>query len=204
MNRGVEMKLTLEMIDEVIERTGCSYKDAKETLMEAEGDVLEAIILLEEKDKLHDKAKDRCNSVAEEASDKLKHILEKGDVNRITIEKDGRILMDIPVTAGIVGAVLFAPAVLTSVIVALASGHSVKIVKENGEVVDFKDYTDKTVSSMKEKAHEMKEKAHEAKDKVKKSVNKSECEEDCCHEDCCSDEGCDDDCCQEKAFKDVE
>ncbi|OPL08258.1 MAG: hypothetical protein AVO33_01230 [delta proteobacterium ML8_F1] len=192
------------MIDEVIERTGCSYKEAKEVLTQTEGDILEAIILLEEKENLHEKAKDRFSSVAEEASDKLRHILEKGDVNRITIEKEGKILMDIPVTAGIVGAVLFAPAVLTSVVVALASGHSVKIVKESGEVVDFKDYSDKTFSTVKEKAHEMKEKAYEAKSRMHKAGEKAKCEEDCCDDECCTDEGCDADCCSEKSTDEVE
>ncbi|MBN2261128.1 MAG: DUF4342 domain-containing protein [Clostridiales bacterium] len=152
------MKLNLEMIDEVIERTDCSYKDAKEALLETEGDILEAIILLESKGKVKEKAKEKIDSVAEELTEKLKKILEKGDVNRITIEKNNKVIMDIPVTAGIVGAIIFAPAVLTSVIVALATGHSVKIIKENGEVIDFKEYTDKTVSTVKEKATEVKEK----------------------------------------------
>lgn len=159
------MKLTLEMIDEVIERTGCTYKEAKEALLEYDGDVIEAIISLESKGKRKEKVTDTIDHVTSEMGDKLKRLLEKGDVNRITVEKNGKLVMDIPVTAGIVGAVVFAPAVITSLIVALGTGHSVKIVKEDGEIIDFKEYADRTYETVKEKATQVKDKVkREAKD----------------------------------------
>lgn len=165
MNRGACMNLTLEMIDEIIERTNCSYKEAKEALLKTDGDVLEAVILLESSGKIKEKAKDKISSVTDELYEKIKNILDKGDVNRITIEKNEKIVMDIPVTAGVVGAIFFAPAVITSVVAALATGHSVKIIKESGEIIDFKEYSDKTVSTVKEKASEVKEKFHKASQK---------------------------------------
>ena len=39
------MKITLEMVDKVIERTGVSYAEAKEALENSNGDILDAIIL---------------------------------------------------------------------------------------------------------------------------------------------------------------
>ncbi len=146
------------MIDEVIERTDCTYKDAKEALLETDGDVIEAIILLESKTGKKQKASGTFDHVTTELVDKLKSLLEKGDVNRIAVEKNDKVVMDIPVTAGIVGAVVFAPAVITSLIVALGTGHSVKIIKENGEIIDFKEYADKTYETVKEKATQMKDK----------------------------------------------
>jgi len=41
------MEITIEMIDELIERTGVSYSQAKKALMETEGDLLKAILLIE-------------------------------------------------------------------------------------------------------------------------------------------------------------
>ncbi len=162
MSRGEFMKLTLEMIDEVIMRTNCTYKEAKEVLLETEGDVIEAIILLESKGGRKERVAESFDSVTTDLTDKLKKLLEKGDVNRITIEKNDKVIMDIPVTAGIVGAVIFAPAVITSLIVALGTGHSVKIIKENGEIIDFKEYTDKTMNTVKEKATNVKDKFHKS------------------------------------------
>lgn len=171
------MKLTLEMIDEVIMRTNCTYKEAKEVLLETEGDVIEAIIHLESKGGRKERVAESFDSVTSDLTDKLKKLLEKGDVNRITIEKNDKVMMDIPVTAGIVGAVLFSPAVITSVIVALATGHSVKIIKENGEIIDFKEYTDKTMNTVKEKATTVKEKATNVKDKFQKGDKSEDFEE---------------------------
>ena len=42
------MEITLEKVDKVIERTGASYKEAKEALEMTDGNVLDAIIYLEE------------------------------------------------------------------------------------------------------------------------------------------------------------
>ena len=43
------MDITLEKVDQVRERTGVSYAEAKNALEISNGDVLNAIILLEEK-----------------------------------------------------------------------------------------------------------------------------------------------------------
>ena len=45
------MDITLEKVDQVRERTGVSYAEAKNALEISNGDVLNAIILLEEKSK---------------------------------------------------------------------------------------------------------------------------------------------------------
>ena len=43
------MDITLEKVDLVKERTGASYSEAKEALVISNGDVLDAIIYLEQK-----------------------------------------------------------------------------------------------------------------------------------------------------------
>ena len=42
------MAITLEAVDQVINRTNCTYKEAKDALEKTDGDALEAIILIEE------------------------------------------------------------------------------------------------------------------------------------------------------------
>ena len=41
------MEITLQKIDQVRERTGLSYTEARELLEEADGDVVQALIILE-------------------------------------------------------------------------------------------------------------------------------------------------------------
>lgn len=100
------MEITLEKIDLVKERTGVSYKQAKEALEAAEGDVVEAIITLEESTCCgagHDKGAnwtETINAKGTEVVDKLKELVKKGNVSRIRVKKDNLVILDIPVTAG--------------------------------------------------------------------------------------------------------
>jgi len=169
------MSFTIENVDEVIQRTGATYKEAKEALEAAEGDVLEAIIKLEEgrKKKTGNTAKEKGNEVV----DKLKELVKKGNVTRIMLKKEDRLILDIPVTAGAVGAIVFAPATVAAIIVSLATGCKIEIQKESGEIIDVNDVTEEKLEkviemaeefgeSAKEKAAEAKEKASEAKEKA--------------------------------------
>ena len=45
------MNFSITEVDQVIERTGCSYEEAKEALINADGDVIDALIYLENKKK---------------------------------------------------------------------------------------------------------------------------------------------------------
>ncbi|HKL10209.1 MAG TPA: DUF4342 domain-containing protein [Clostridia bacterium] len=169
------MSFTIENVDEVIQRTGATYKEAKEALEAAEGDVLEAIIKVEEgrKKKTCNTAKEKGNEVV----DKLKELVKKGNVTRIMLKKEDRLILDIPVTAGAVGAIVFAPATVAAIIVSLATGCKIEIQKEGGEIIDVNDVTEEKMEkvmemaeefgeSAKEKAAEAKEKASEAKEKA--------------------------------------
>ena len=53
------MEITLEKVDQVRERTGVSYAKAKETLEHTKGDVLDAIILLEDEMKNENSSNDK-------------------------------------------------------------------------------------------------------------------------------------------------
>ncbi|MBK5251489.1 MAG: DUF4342 domain-containing protein [Peptostreptococcaceae bacterium] len=169
------MVFTIENVDEVIQRTGATYKEAKEALEAADGNVLEAVILVEEgRGKKSGKAaKDKGNEIV----DKLKELVKKGNVTRVMLKKNDRLILDIPVTAGAIGAVVFTPATIVAIIVSLATGCKIEIQKESGEIIDVNDVTEEKLEkvmemaeefgeSAKEKANEVKEKAKEAKEKA--------------------------------------
>jgi len=176
------MSFAIENVDEVIQRTGATYKEAKEALEEAEGDVLEAIIKVEEgrKKKTGSTAKEKGNEVV----DKLKELVKKGNVTRVMLKKEDRLILDIPVTAGAVGAIVFAPATVAAIIVSLATGCKIEIQKESGEIIDVNDVTEEKMEkvmgmaeefgqSAKEKAAEAKERANEAKEKANEAKDKA-------------------------------
>jgi ElaB/YqjD/DUF883 family membrane-anchored ribosome-binding protein len=173
------MAFTIENVDEVIQRTGATYKEAKEALEAADGNVLEAVILVEEgRGKKSGKAaKEKGNEIV----DKLKELVKKGNVTRVMLKKDDRLILDIPVTAGAVGAVIFAPATIAAIIVSLATGCKIEIQKESGEIIDVNDVTEEKLEkvmemaeefgeSAKGKASDIKEKATEKASEVKEKA----------------------------------
>ena len=90
------MEIKLEDVDKVIERTGVSYKEAKEALEISDGDILDAIIYVEEKLKNNKLEKEEKGQTIEEFKLWLKELINKGNIARIKIKKDEQVLVDVP------------------------------------------------------------------------------------------------------------
>lgn len=139
--------ITLEKIDIVRERAGVSYKEAKEALEQNDGDVIETIISIEEK---HGKTwMDTMSVVGNEVIEKLKTVIKKGNVSRIVLKKDGEVLLNVPVTAGAIGIMLYPMISLLGISAALITKATIEIVKDSGEVVDINEIAGETVSEIK-------------------------------------------------------
>ncbi len=71
--------------------------------------------------------------------DKLKELVRKGNVSRIQVKRNGKIVVNIPVSVGVVGAVVGLTSakwvLLGTVLATIGFGCSVEIVKLDGEVV---------------------------------------------------------------------
>jgi len=152
------MSVTLEKVDEVRNRTGASYSEAKEALEFTGGDVLEAIVYIEQmrqeppnKDNFTDDLSDRGSEII----DKLKDLVKKGQVTRILLQKDGSTVLDIPIVAGAVGALIFTGATAVGILAALATGCELMIVKENDDVIDIREILEETAENVKEKAEDV-------------------------------------------------
>ncbi|AOR22994.1 DUF4342 domain-containing protein [Clostridium taeniosporum] len=171
--------ITLEKVDMIIERTGVSYALAKQALEECDGDVLEALIYLEDSMKneenveynIHD---DKENMNIEELKYFIKDLIHKGNITRIKIKKEDTELVDIPVNAGIAAgviAVLIPPILVAGVIAAVATKITIEITKEDGSVEIINKYVSKVSNEVKDKAvdiaDKMKSKVDEVKNKVK-------------------------------------
>lgn len=144
------MDITLEKIDTVRSRTGVTYRQAKEALEKHDGDVLEVLIELEESEKSwgHNIGQNITNTT-DVIMDRLKETLKKGNVTKIVVKRDGNVIMNIPVTAGAIGALLSLPVTALGLTSALVAKCTIEIVKENGDVVNISDMTEKTMNKMK-------------------------------------------------------
>lgn len=134
------MDISLENIDKVVKRTNVSYKEAKDALEKSNGDVIKAIIYIEEQ---HKTWGENLTDKGEKIIDKVKEILRKGNVTKIVVKKDNEIIMNIPITAGVIGTILSAPMALLGFTAAMLSKCKIEIIKEDGEVIDVNDLVEK-------------------------------------------------------------
>ncbi|KAB3533247.1 DUF4342 domain-containing protein [Alkaliphilus serpentinus] len=143
------MDISLEKIDIIRERTGISYKEAREVLEKTNGDIVEALIAIE--DKQDKKWTDTINVAGNEVVEKLKTLIKKGNVTRIILKKDGEVMLNIPVTAGAVGVVLGPFVSIVGISAALLSKATIEIVKSNGDVVDINDMAEEKINELRGK-----------------------------------------------------
>lgn len=147
------VNITLEMVDEVINRTGATYKEAKDSLEFCSGDVLDAIVYIETI-KSGEGKKNEYKDQGSEIIESLKEMVRKGNVNRVIFEKDDKVILDIPVLAGALGALIFVGPTIIAIIAAIATGCVIKIEKDSGEIINFNDLTEEKFNEMKGKVNE--------------------------------------------------
>lgn len=161
-------EITLEKVDIVRERTGASYTEAKEALIACDGNVVDAIIYVE---KMHKEKAQATPSSMDEFKKWLKSVLEKGNVTRIRIKKDDKVLIDMPVNAGvaitvvvgIISTELLTLGVIAGAVVGVATKITIEIVKKDGDVEVINKVIKSTVDDVKDKvtnfASDIKEKS---------------------------------------------
>ncbi len=129
--------VNLEKVDLIRERLGVSYKEAKDALDQANGDVVQALVLLEERQSHLD---EKVESEGRKLWDKIKSLIRKGNVTKIRLKKDDRILAEIPVNVGalgVVGVVAVPPLAVLGVagtLAALATNCTLEIEREDGSI----------------------------------------------------------------------
>ncbi len=102
MKGGNKMTGELEKIDIIRTRLGVSYKEAKEALDAAGGDVVQALINLEGGG--HDFGE--CfQTKGQEMMGQLKGLLERGRDYRIKVKKGDKTVLDFPASVGALGVI---------------------------------------------------------------------------------------------------
>ena len=170
------MEITLEKIELVKDRTGVSYREAKSALEEANGSVVDAIILIEENMGTEDSADE--NLYGNELFARLKKTAEKGNMSRIIIKKGDEVLVNLPLTVGILGVVIAPWGMILGLVAAAGFNCNVKFVNDKGEVTDVngkvKAQYSRAKSAGTETVDKIKDSALYKFDQVKSNVNLSD------------------------------
>lgn len=157
-------EITLEKIDILRQRTGIGYAEAKEILEKHNGNVIDSLIYIEQNQK---KLGAQISEFSNDLVETIREIIRKGNVNRIKVKKDDRVLVDIPVTAGIAAGALslFNPALIAvGAIAAVVSKIKIEIERPDGRIEVVEDL-------VKEKVEEVKENIKDTVDDLKNTFN---------------------------------
>ena len=101
----------------------------------------------------------------------LKDIISKGNATKITIKKNNEVIMNLPVTAGLIG-VLIAPFLSAAgITAALLTQCSVEITQADGKVVDIGKKVDEGADAVKDTVKDVKNEASNLKDNVKSNTS---------------------------------
>lgn len=91
----------LEKVDVIRERTGLGFADARELLEATSWNVMDALILFDQS------ANKKVWEVrGQELVQRIKQIIKKGNVTNIRVKTNERVIVELPVTAGVVGTVI--------------------------------------------------------------------------------------------------
>lgn len=154
-------QITIEMVDLVLDRLPyATYKEAREALIKTDGNVLDAIIYIEsgQKDTGFENKKESIRRFGENISQESERIrgqlgdlFKKTTVVRIIVEKEGKVVLNIPLTLGVLGVAAMPVLSLLGLSAAVLSKYSVLITDEaSGESVDMGSLTPEKLEILKE------------------------------------------------------
>ncbi len=126
------MEITLQMIDEVISRTGVKYEKAVEALRATNGNVVEAILMLErESDDKPKEVQDEFYEKGLQVVGKIKDLVTKGNNIKVKVKQKDETIMEIPATIGVVGTVIAPYLTVVGAAACLATRCSIEIENKN-------------------------------------------------------------------------
>lgn len=143
------MSITLEQIEMLRERANVTYAEAKEVLEKCNGDIVEAMIMLEGQAKVRAPQSQTYHSHSGQCKGffhSAKKILSKCNTTKFVIKKGDNTLIDIPVTLLLIFTVAALPLTAAGLLLALVTGHKFRFVKPDGSGVKINQTFDKMSS----------------------------------------------------------
>lgn len=160
----------LQKIDDILKRTNTDYSTAKQALEDANGDVLEAIILIENQYK-NQQYSQSASGKGEQILNQLKDVLTKGNATKLTIKKNNDVIVNLPITAGLIGALIAPFLSAAGITAALLTQCSVEITQADGKVVDLGQKVDQGIDAVKDVMQDVKKGATNFKDDIMQNTN---------------------------------
>lgn len=143
----------LKKVDEIIKRTNCSYEEARESLLDNDGDLLAAIISVERKKSTEEKLKAR----SEDVIDEIKKAIVDANASKLVVKKGDEILINIPISAGVIGAVLAPLFSVAGITAAMVGNYEFDVYTKDGKRINLNskleeslDKIDKSISKIKD------------------------------------------------------
>lgn len=163
------MEITLEKIELVKDRTGVTYKEAKDALEAADGSVVDAIINIEESGEFNAEPESEKSAPNNALFDTIRKTVAKGNMSRIIVRKGDEILINVPLTAGLVGAVVAPWGVIFGIIAAAGFNCKVEFVNDKGEITDVNGKVKAKYGKAKIRGREVYGKGQDTVDKILES-----------------------------------
>lgn len=133
-------EITLEKMDILRERTGVTYGEAKQALERNNGNLVETLIDLENAKKSNwtEEFSIRSSDVVE----RVKELIREGNVRKIRVKHEDRVLVEIPVTFGAIGAVVLPQLAALGVLVAVFKRCTIEVIRTDESNPDDDDKAD--------------------------------------------------------------
>lgn len=144
------MSINLEKIDLLKERANVGYKEAKEALEQCDGDLVEALIWLEENEKIksgeerddqrgpkrpYNQRTYRDRRPENDYGKKIEDGVKKVHSMRFKIYRDDDTLLNLPATVALVVGIFTLPMSLVALLAAVLFRYHIALVKPDGETV---------------------------------------------------------------------
>lgn len=159
------MSVSLEQIEMLRERARVTYAEAKEVLEKCNGDILEALIMLEGQAKVRAPKAEFHETGAYKTSkgilSSVKKLIKKGNETKFVISNWERTVIDMPVTLLVIITAVMPPLAVAGILVALLTKHKISFIKPNGEGMNINKTFDKISTCVDSVSSQVKEAINE-------------------------------------------
>ncbi|MGI6558601.1 MAG: DUF4342 domain-containing protein [Limnochordia bacterium] len=121
----------LEKIDILRRRADLSYAEAKALLDEAGGDIVQALIKAEGR---HSRPMEQWELKGKEALEKVREVVKQGNAVRVRVKREDKVLLDIPLTAGVVGGIIAPKLALVASVLGLLTKCTLEVERKDANL----------------------------------------------------------------------